>query len=319
MTSTKQNQLRVFRGPETSDCASVQPIKVGNAERIGGVCAAFQQATGWPLVYVPSPPTLVTDNDSSIIDRESILAWSAPVNPGVGVALGHLKIELDDGDFLGGDLSSEADFESRLGDVSCGGLSCEWEAARLLAEQMADLFSELGRASNVLRDVQAELSLTPPVYARPATESDLSLRIEAVLRGGVEALSCQAAAMYLLDEQTTRLHLRSSYGIDRNAPAESVRELEGATADLEALVGNAVVLENDTLFELWNVPEYGYSAAVCVPIASPTTILGTFWMYSATDRDFSDTETNLIEILAGRLAIELEREMLLRQQSSRPT
>jgi len=62
---------------------------------------------------------------------------------------------------------------------------------------------------------------------------------------------------------------------------------------------------------MWNVPE-DFPSAVCVPISSPTTILGTLWIFSNEKRDFNDRETNVLEVVAGRLASDLEREMLMR-------
>jgi hypothetical protein len=310
---SKTNNLRVFSGPEPSAGDVVEPIIVVGADRMAQLCGAFQGATGWPLRYVAQPPVSVSD--TTVRGRDPILAWSAPVNPGVGTSPGHLKIDLDP------DAVSVSAEEALIDSDSHGqeAYRCEWEAARGLAEQLAGLLSELGQASSVVRDVQAELALSAPVYARPTTESQLGQRLEAVLKGGVEALNCQAAAMYLLDEETSQLHLRASWGLSKKSVQASPRELESATADLEALVGHAVVLENDTLFDLWNVPEPHFASAVCVPISSPTTLLGTFWIYCSQPRDFHDRETNLIEILAGRLAVELEREMLLRQQQARPT
>jgi serine phosphatase RsbU (regulator of sigma subunit) len=41
--------------------------------------------------------------------------------------------------------------------------------------------------------------------------------------------------------------------------------------------------------------------------------LGTLWMFCRDARDFTDRETNLVEIIAGRLASDLEREVLLRE------
>lgn len=55
-----------------------------------------------------------------------------------------------------------------------------------------------------------------------------------------------------------------------------------------------------------------FPAAVCVPVSSPTTLLGTLWVFANNCRDFNDRETNLLEVVAGRLAADLEREMLLR-------
>jgi len=50
---------------------------------------------------------------------------------------------------------------------------------------------------------------------------------------------------------------------------------------------------------------------VCVPVSSPSIPLGTLWVFSTDKRDFSAEQTNLLEIVAGRLAADLEREMLL--------
>ncbi len=83
-------------------------------------------------------------------------------------------------------------------------------------------------------------------------------------------------------------------------------------ADLEALTGHAVVLEDTRLLSHWNVPEE-FAAAVCVPLATPGAILGTFWLFCSQVRDFTAAETQLLEILAGRLAVELERHVLLRE------
>jgi hypothetical protein len=52
-------------------------------------------------------------------------------------------------------------------------------------------------------------------------------------------------------------------------------------------------------------------AAVCVPVSTAATPLGTLWVFADEPRDFSDAETNMLEITAGRMAAELEREMLL--------
>lgn len=45
-----------------------------------------------------------------------------------------------------------------------------------------------------------------------------------------------------------------------------------------------------------------------------TVPVGTLWIFGSQPQDFSDEQVNLIEIVAGRLAAELEREILLRQR-----
>jgi len=62
--------------------------------------------------------------------------------------------------------------------------------------------------------------------------------------------------------------------------------------------------------EHWNAPE-DYPAAVCVPVSTPTTVLGTLWFFAESARDFSEKQSTTAEIVAGRLAADLEREMLM--------
>ena len=151
-----------------------------------------------------------------------------------------------------------------------------------------------------------------PVIARADDSEQLAELLESVLRAGAEACECQAAALYMLDDATTSLKLRSSVGLPVERLLQPPRPLKGAIADLEALLGHAVALERASAFGPWRVPEE-FAAALCVPVSSPTIPLGTLWFFSDRPRDFTDRQTNLAELVAGRLAAELERTMLLAQ------
>jgi sigma-B regulation protein RsbU (phosphoserine phosphatase) len=133
-----------------------------------------------------------------------------------------------------------------------------------------------------------------------------------VLRGGAQATRCHAAAVYLLDSATTELKLRAAYGLPRERLTTAPRPLRMAKADLEALAGHAVVMKSRAVRSEWNAPEAA-AAAVCVPVSTAAIPLGTLWIFSARERDFSDEEVNLIEIVAGRLASDLEREVLVQE------
>ncbi len=52
-------------------------------------------------------------------------------------------------------------------------------------------------------------------------------------------------------------------------------------------------------------------AAVCVPVSSSTTPLGTLWVFSHATRNFSAEQTHFLEAVACRLAAELERDVLV--------
>jgi putative methionine-R-sulfoxide reductase with GAF domain len=184
--------------------------------------------------------------------------------------------------------------------------------ARDLAQAIADILTELQATRGALQQREAELAAVVPVVARRRDEADFNHRLQAILRGTVDGLRGQAAALYLLDETTTELKLRAHWGLPSLRFVQPARALRGAVADLEALTGHAVVMEDTRLFPNWNVPE-AFASAVCVPVASPDTLFGTLWLFGGTVRDYSSDETQLLEIVAGRLAVELERRVLLRE------
>jgi len=272
------NCVRLFeeRGADPSRPESLSPAS------LPGVLRAFRQVTGWSLQYQPGP-------DSS---QPTGLRWSAPVNPGVGATLRHLRLEPVGKDGDGSPPTIDA------------------KAVRHLASALEDLVGEFQQTRHALWQREAELAAGVPLVPQPDETQHLAARLQAVLKGGAQAVGCEGAALYLLDEATTVLKLRSCWGLPQDRLLEPARPLQGALADLEAMLGHAVVLEDTALQQHWNAPE-DFPAAVCVPVSTPTTILGTLWMFSQTSRDFTDSQTNILETVAGRLAADLEREMLL--------
>lgn len=247
------------------------------------VLRAFKRVTGWSLQYAANAKS------ADPID----LRWSAPVNPGAGTTPGLL----------------------RLDPVGSIGTPSAWnvdpKAVRELASAIAGMLSELLQTQHALWQREAELATSVSPTPQPADAHHLAARLQAILQGGAEAIGCHAAALYLLDDATTSLKLRSLWGLPPERLTEPPRPLEGALAELEALLGHAVVVHDADRVPRWNPPE-DFPTALCVPVSTSTTILGTLWVYSNQRRDFDPRETNLIEIVAGRLAVELEREMLLR-------
>ena len=250
------------------------------------LCLAFQQATGWSL-RLRADPSRTTSSD---------LTSSNSNASSTGVAPGAVSLELSPGPLTA--------------------VRAPRKFAEPLARAIARLLGEVAEARHALWQREAELAAGIPVAARPAEPEVLAERLDGILRGGCEALECRAAGLYLLDQGTTELKLRAAWGLARFKLAEPPRPLRGATADLEALTGHAVVLANEQLCRLWHAPE-PVAAAVCVPVASPTAPLGTLWFFAEGERDFDDRQTQLAEIVAGRIAADLEREVLLGEAASR--
>jgi GAF domain-containing protein len=251
---------------------------------LGEMCDAFSAATGWPLRY----------ESGAELRQDPVLKWSAPVNPGVGIALGHLRIGL-------GELAGRPTAQRTP------------KPAQRLAGQIANLLGELAAARRTVWNREAELAAGVPVVARTDEPEQLVTRLRSVLRAGAKACDCQAAALYMLDEGTSELKLRSAWGLRVDRLMQPARPLEGAMADLEALLGHAVALERASSFGPWHVPEE-FPAALCVPVATTATPVGTLWLFSDHERDFTSIHTELAELTAGRLAAELERAMLITAQ-----
>lgn len=284
MGEDRTRQLRLYQGPAASEKEARPPR--ATASRVDSLCDAFSRATGRRLQFVSAQCPSLLHRMADEAERP-IQPWLSPI---VDVDGSQGRFCLDAGERV---------------------TAQDALAANHLAGAIAELLHELSECQQALCEREAELatSVQPPL--RRENGAQFAERLEAVLRGGAQSLDCQAAAMYLLDDDTAQLKLRAAWGLPAVRLAEEPRALEGATADLEALVGHAVVLEDERLFEFWRVPEPGYAAAVCVPISSPTTILGTLWFYSLSQRNFSNRDTNLAEIIAGRLASDLEREACL--------
>ncbi len=251
------------------------------------LCRSFERATGWSLRYESSRAS----NVSAI--------WSAAVDAGAGVPAGEFVLE-------------HSTRTAARGGAAQATAVLDLQQVRPLALELSNLLGQLQRTRHVLWQREAELAAGVPITAHANEAAHLAERLEAVLRGGAEAVGCQAAALYLLDDATSQLKLRAAWGLPKERLLEPARPLRGAVADLEALIGHAVVLEDTTLLPHWKPPE-NFASAVCVPVSTPTIPLGTLWVFCDRVRDFSSQQTNLVEIIAGRLASDLEREMLLHE------
>lgn len=270
--SPKHLKLYAEPPPVVSDPATSFPA-------LPALFDAFRQATGWTLQYTTA----------SSPDAPSTRGKGAKGEGGVPTGLA-----LD------------------LAPAPATAHSIPAKRAQSLASALAQFLGEAIGLEQALWRREAELATAVPLVSGADERQHLAERLEAVLKGGAEAIGCHAAGLYLLDEATSELKLRACWGLPHARLADPARPLRGSVADLEALLGSAVVLENEAMMTPWRAPEH-FAAAVCVPVSTATTILGTLWIFSRRPRRFNDRQANLVEIVAGRLAADLEREILLSQ------
>ena len=225
------------------------------------------------------------------------LHWSHPLTSGGNQVVGHLRL-LEQSDTLDDPIRDNA----------------VQDLARILGE----LLNEVTDARRTAETLASEIAMTAPLLPHKKSNECLSQRLQSVLEALVDTLECTAAAMYTLDDATSELQTRSIWGLPLDTLTAQPRLLETAKADLEAMLGHVVTITDRQMFDLWRVPEREYESAVCVPLATATTVFGTVWIFHDQPRTFEDRELNLIEVLAGRLAMEIEHAALVSEAEGHP-
>ena len=284
--------------PENHDDATLRefpsqerPFDPNDAPALGAVSETlgkFRKILGYDLRFVrpgarETAPNVDADDEVSPFERVE----SFPVGE-VGVrAYGTLK------------LSRRPDVSPRV----------DWEDARRLASLLASLLAENCRWRDALARREGELAAlateTPP---QVKSRAQISTRLRDVLRSGARALGdFSAAALYVLDDKATTLKTRAVWGLPDDRYLDPPRPLRGARAEVEALLGSAVTLNDDYLAEEWKAPET-FPCSVCVPVVSETTIVGVAWFFSDTRRELSARELETLDLVVRRLVDELEKE-----------
>lgn len=254
---------------------------LGSLSSVAEACLAFERATGWPVSFIRGPAP-----------RHADACWPIEVDFGPDGRGGHLRLERT--------ANRPVTAKARI----------EWDAAYHLAAALSGVLSDFAQSRRLLWQREAELAAGVPVVPRADERDHVAVRLQAILKTGARAVGCEAAGMYMLDTDTTALKLRASWGLPFDRLQAPARTLASALADLEALSGQIVVREAARDDDPWNPPEE-FPAWACVPISSATEVLGTLWFFCGRARSFSEEQTELLEVVAGRVASELEREMLL--------
>ena len=185
-----------------------------------------------------------------------------------------------------------------------------------LLSSLALLLGDAYRWQQLFRKYEEELASMVPVPSFKPSDKKFSETLYDILKGGAKILNCAAASLYILDEASRSLKLRSCWGLPEERLLDPPRKLHEALADIEAMLGHAVILNEDFLLDTWKAPE-PFRTAVCIPVASPMSIHGTLWFFTDSSRHFDKKELDLLEIIAGRIAAELERVAVLRELAGR--
>ena len=195
-------------------------------------------------------------------------------------------------------------------------------AAARLAESAAEIAKELCQTRDAIKRQQAELASHATSIGSQFDAASIACQIENALCNAVGGSECQAAAMYVLDDETQYLNTRAVYGLPSQRLAEASRELRGSRGDLEALVGDVIAIENASAgpIDTWNCPE-DFDSALCVALKVDDVPIGTMWLFRDHVGEFTEAQKAVARLAASQLTLLLRRpeaEHLVQGKSESP-
>ncbi len=183
------------------------------------------------------------------------------------------------------------------------------ERAQRLIHSIERLVERLETAEEAVRRQEAQLATAVGISSNSDRQRETADRFESILDSVSRSIGAVAAAIYLLDDDTSTLKMRSCIGLPKSRLSNPPRPLRGSLADLEALLGNAVLLSDIDKMPEWPSPEE-FASALVVPIGSSTMPHGTMWFWTDTSRTYSATEIEVANLAAGRVMSEIEQSIL---------
>jgi len=191
-------------------------------------------------------------------------------------------------------------------------LSAQWPAGKpaVSRAECERLLTHLNRLVarielGAVQQYQTQTTLIEPTENSPLLPTNASDKVANLLRFAKTELHALGAAVYLLDEATTHLRLRSMIAPVAYAPdVAAVRALENSLADLEALIGNRVNVQSVEMGETWRIPQpfrYGW----CLMLGTKSLPLGTLWLFFSQARTPQPAELALLDGLVNQLQSEI--------------
>lgn len=173
---------------------------------------------------------------------------------------------------------------------------------------ISELLGETYRWQIAVREREASFAAMDTPLPLPFASREFQRSLRNQLKIAVQTIRFDAASLYTLSSDTKNLKLRAVWGIPEERLLEPPRDLVDSYTDMEAMLGQAVVVNESYLLDFWKVPE-PFPCAVCVPVSVPSAILGTLWVFSnRTSKKIEPEELQILELVVGRIAAELQLE-----------
>lgn len=180
--------------------------------------------------------------------------------------------------------------------------------AAALAAAATDLAGQLQQARATVRSQEIELAARASILNEDEGRQRVAEQIESTLADAAVACGCDAAVMYLLDDDTQNLKARAVFGLSPQRLEQPPRPLRGSRGDLEALVQGVVAVDDFhvDLIDTWNSPE-PFAGGICAAVLQHDIPIGTLWLFAAEAKAFGESEAAAARIAAGQLGMILSQ------------
>jgi len=186
------------------------------------------------------------------------------------------------------------------------------DAARQLAANAARLIVRLRESEQAVRRQEAELAMRSMPLSSVDEQAELADRLDDLLQMAAEGTGGMAAALYLLDDDTTTLKMRAQFGLSEQRLTEPARPLRGALADLEAMISDVVAIEDcASPDEVYRSPE-PMAAAICAVVCDGEVPIGTLWIWNDTAMEIDSRALAVARLAASTVAGEITRNRAAR-------
>lgn len=193
-------------------------------------------------------------------------------------------------------------------------------AATLLAESASRLAEELQNNRDSMRQQEVELAARVAILSSEADRTAAADAMESTLANAAAACRCDAAAVYMLDDDTENLKARAVFGLPLKRLEQPARPLRGSRADLEAMVQGVVAIDDlhDAPIDTWNCPE-PFAAGICVVLESNDVPIGTLWLFRNETAKFGIAESAAARLAAAHISMQLSLLSNAATQRLQPT
>lgn len=180
------------------------------------------------------------------------------------------------------------------------------ENAAQLASLASAMAREIEQLQSILRRQEIELASHAAVQFAPSHTHAAADQIYITLQRAIEAAGFDAAAIYMLDDDTQYLNTRAVVGLPEDRLSGEPRLLRGSRADLEALVQDAVLMDDlrGPMGPTWNAPEAA-GAAVCTALLKGDLPLGTLWLFADEPRPLDQSVGAIAQLASAQISLEL--------------